>query len=184
MSGIKFVRRSVAIGLGALCIILAAGLGGELAYYVMSLNDKSTAYDNYVSAHAYSNTEHESLQQSYDSYVSTHTHNDTEYNALITPRLIGLISTQDVRPFLFGTPSLHVVGNLVNVGANAAYDAVLYVEAFQGSVLTFNTTISLGTISGDSFGNYVDASITYSGSALTKWHVWSAPPGIDWTSYG
>jgi hypothetical protein len=49
-----------------------------------------------------------------------------------------------------------------NVGTDTAYNATLYVEAFQGAVLTLNTTISLGTING---GNYtsVDSQVVYPG---------------------
>jgi hypothetical protein len=55
------------------------------------------------------------------------------------------------------------------------------VEAFQGRVLAFNTTISLGTINGESFAAYVDEKVPYVGSELTTWRVWSRPYGIDWT---
>jgi hypothetical protein len=101
-------------------------------------------------------------------------------DSLRNPWLIGVISAEDQRPW-YGQSSLHVYGPVVNVGANSANNAVLYVEAFQGAVLAFNTTISLGTINGRSFANYVDATIAYNGYRLTKWHVWSQPSGIDWT---
>jgi len=42
----KIVRRSVAIALGIICIILVAGLGVVMAYYTMAINDK----DNQISS--------------------------------------------------------------------------------------------------------------------------------------
>jgi hypothetical protein len=39
----KMVRRSVAIALGIICIILIAGLGVTMEYYTMAINDKSNA---------------------------------------------------------------------------------------------------------------------------------------------
>ena len=43
MSEKKTVRRSVAIALGIICIVLASGLVGALAYYVSLVNDKDNA---------------------------------------------------------------------------------------------------------------------------------------------
>jgi hypothetical protein len=37
----KMVRRSVAIALGIVCIVLIAGLGGAMVYYTMTINDKN-----------------------------------------------------------------------------------------------------------------------------------------------
>jgi hypothetical protein len=62
MSEKKVVRRSVAIALGIISIILIAGLGGAMAYYTMIVNDKNTTYDSYASNHTHTNSE-------YDNYV-------------------------------------------------------------------------------------------------------------------
>ena len=43
MSEKKTVRRSVAIAFGIICIVLASGLVGALAYYVSLVNDKDNA---------------------------------------------------------------------------------------------------------------------------------------------
>ena len=61
MSEKKVVRRNVAIALGIACIILIAGLGGAMAYYSMVVNDKNTTYGSYVSSHAHTNSEYDSL---------------------------------------------------------------------------------------------------------------------------
>jgi hypothetical protein len=64
------------------------------------------------------------------------------------------------------------------VGVNTAYNTVLYVQAWIGAVLAFNTTISLGTINGESYTS-VNSQVAYSGNALTTWQVWSRPIGIN-----
>jgi len=61
MSQMKIVRRSVAIGLGIICIILAVGLVGVFTYYTMTLNNKNSVYDDYVSNHSHSNSDYDSL---------------------------------------------------------------------------------------------------------------------------
>ena len=38
----KVVRRSVALGLGIICIVLIAGLGGELAFYFLMVSDRDS----------------------------------------------------------------------------------------------------------------------------------------------
>jgi hypothetical protein len=102
------------------------------------------------------------------------------YNSARVSKLIGTLNAVDSRP-IFQTSRLRVYGNVVNVGSDPANNAVFYVEGFQGAVLAFNTTINLGTISGESFAVYVDENVFYSGSPLTQWRIWSNPAGIDWT---
>jgi hypothetical protein len=46
MSEKKMVRRSVAIVLGVICIILAVGLAGAFAYYVPMVNDRNSMIAN------------------------------------------------------------------------------------------------------------------------------------------
>lgn len=189
MSQKKVVGRSIAIALGVACMILVIGLAGAVAYYTMMVNNKNADYDNIVDSKNKLETWLAGNITAYQNYMSTHSHTNSEYdslqssyNALRAPLLIGVLNTQDIRGW-FVTPSLHVYGNVVNVGRDTAYNAVLYVEAFQGAVLAFNTTISLGIIPGINFANYVDSSISYTGNALTQWHIWSQPAGIQWTWY-
>jgi hypothetical protein len=61
MSEKKVVGRGVAVGLGIICILLAVGLVGVFAYYSMTLNNKNSAYDDYVSSHSHSNSDYNSL---------------------------------------------------------------------------------------------------------------------------
>jgi hypothetical protein len=94
------------------------------------------------------------------------------------PKLIATIDAKDHRPWL-GTPYLHLEGFVCNVGNYPAYEAKLYVQAFQKDVLAINTFILMGTIGGEGV-HYVKSDITYTGDALTKCHVWSEPAAIDW----
>jgi hypothetical protein len=80
MSEKKVVRRSVAIALGIVCILLIAGIGGTTAYYTMVINDKNTTYDNYASSHSHTNSEFNTLNQTYQDYLGTHTHTNSEYD--------------------------------------------------------------------------------------------------------
>jgi hypothetical protein len=82
MSQKKLVGRSVAIALGIACIILLAGIGGVLAYYTMTINNKNTTYDSYASSHYHTNTEFNSLNTTYQDYAGSHTYSDSEYNSL------------------------------------------------------------------------------------------------------
>jgi hypothetical protein len=42
----KMVRRSLAIALGIVCILLIASLGGAMAYYTLTINDKNSKIDS------------------------------------------------------------------------------------------------------------------------------------------
>lgn len=147
-------------------------------------------YDSYVASHHHIDSEYYSLTNYVKQLETWLAGNITQlqsqidslqsdYDTLKAPKLIGVLSAEDSRPS-DDTPYLHVFGNVVNVGKDSASDSLLYVEAFQGQVLTFNTTISLGAINGESFATYVDEKVSYVGSELTTWHIWSRPYGIGW----
>ncbi len=192
MSEKKVVRRSVAIALGIACIILIAGIGGAVAYYTRIINDKNSTYNDYVETHSHTDTEYNSA---ISDYAANHHHSDSDYNSLQSnynslqsdysylklPHLVGNLDAKDNRPW-WGSPSLHVFGTVTNIGSDTAYNSLLYVAAFQGAVLAFNTTITVGTVNYGGFV-YVDSSIAYVGGALTSWRIWSQPWGIDWTWY-
>lgn len=88
------VRRSVAIALGIVCIILVAALGvvtymgysptitNSVTSLQNQLNQLQDTYNSYVASHHHTDSEYDSLQSTYNSYVSTHSHTDSEYNAL------------------------------------------------------------------------------------------------------
>jgi hypothetical protein len=78
----KVVARSVAIALGMICIIIIAGLGGAMAYYVTTIDDKDTKYSNYASSHSYTNDQYNSLDSTYQDYARNHAHTNDDYNSV------------------------------------------------------------------------------------------------------
>lgn len=90
----KMVRRSVAIALGIICIILVAALGvvtymgysptttNSVTSLQNQLNQLQDTHNSYVANHHHTDSEYDSSQSTYNSYVSTHGHTDSEYNAL------------------------------------------------------------------------------------------------------
>ncbi|HXX87196.1 MAG TPA: hypothetical protein VEH86_01970 [Candidatus Acidoferrum sp.] len=60
----KMVWRSVAIALGIVCIILVAGIGGTIAYYIGVVNDKNSQIDT-------QNSQLNALNSTYQNYLST-----------------------------------------------------------------------------------------------------------------
>jgi len=197
------MSRSTVIGLGIVCIILLVGLVGAMLYYNMQMktlsNDKNalTNYNSQLETWLAGNITQ--LQNQYNDYVASHHYTESEYNSLSSqntnlqgqvdslqnqvnsleaPKLIEVnLKADDNRPSQQQT-YLHVYGYVCNVGTDTAYNAILYVEAFQGTVLTFNTTISLGTINGGSYTS-VNSQVVYPGNFLTSWRVWSSPTGIN-----
>ena len=51
----KVVRRSVAVGLGIVCVLLIAGFGGVMAYYVSTHHHTDSDYDSLNSQNTYLN---------------------------------------------------------------------------------------------------------------------------------
>jgi len=87
---------------------------------------------------------------------------------LEAPLLINIsLSGSDIRP-LNQTPYLQVSGYIVNLHQKTAYQSQIRAIAYQGQVLTFDTRINLGTITGENF-TLVDARVYYSGENLTSW---------------
>jgi hypothetical protein len=93
MIGKKVASRSTAIGLGVVCIILIAGLGGIVFYYNMQLdtlnNDKAALadYKSKLETWLVGNitqlqSQRDSLQRDYNNYIASHHHTDSEYDAL------------------------------------------------------------------------------------------------------
>ena len=184
MSQKKLVGRSVAIALGIACIILLAGIGGVLAYYTMTINNKNTTYDSYASSHSHTNTEFNSLNTTYQDYAGSHAHSDSEYNSLSSqntnlqnqianleaPNLVRInLGESDNRPWL-GTPYLHIQSAITNVGTNTAFNCKLHVVLYQGATIAKDTYVLLGTISGGA-GISTTNDVQYSGSALTGWTI-------------
>ena len=64
MSEKKIVRRSVAIALGTLCILLIAGISGVIAYYMTTLDNNNVLHNDYVLGHSYTNYDYSILNAS------------------------------------------------------------------------------------------------------------------------
>jgi flagellar basal body-associated protein FliL len=142
----KVVRQSIAITLVVACILLIAGLGGAMAYYTKTINDK---YNNYASSHSYTNdqyvflnstlryyaethyyfnSDYENLNSIYENYVASHGHSNSEYdslqsqvNNLTAAELVSVNLLADDNRTIPATPFLHVHGYVVNFGTNTAY---------------------------------------------------------------
>jgi hypothetical protein len=86
----RMVRRSVAIALGIICIILVAGLGMALFIgYAPTSGSLQTTYNNYVADHHHTDedynqaqTNYQNEQSLYNTYVADHSHTDEEYNTI------------------------------------------------------------------------------------------------------
>jgi hypothetical protein len=139
-----------------------------------TLASNITSFSNYAILNIISL---EAQIQSLSSYITSL---NTQLDNLERPNFVSVsLMSSDNRPWL-QTPYLLVQGYLFNTGVNASTGTVLHVQAFQGSVLAFNTTVSLGTVYGRG-SVYVNSQITYTGSALTSWRVWTT--GFDETRY-
>jgi hypothetical protein len=200
MSEEKVVSRSVAVGLGMLCIIFMASLAGTIVYHTMMINNKDESYDDYVASHSYTNSEYDSLDATYQTYAGTHSHNNSEYDSLSSqntalqdqvnylqyqvknfqnevinlrsPRLIQVNWNEwDSYP-LFVAPCLEITGMLFNVGSDPAYCRLHVVLYQSGGGVANDTYVELGTIDGESW-IYVGTSVFYEGSfgPLTGWNV-------------
>jgi len=73
----KVIGRNVAIALGIVCIILIVSLGGAMAYYTMTINEKNATYDSYTSTHSHTNSEYDSL---FSQMIGMQVH----YDAIVT----------------------------------------------------------------------------------------------------
>jgi hypothetical protein len=175
MSEKKVVRRSVAIALGIICIILVIGLVGMFAYYTIGVNIGGITsggwekkYNDYAGTHHHSDDEYNSLQSNYNNYMASHHHTDDEYNSIVAPKLISVnLKAEDNRPW-FQTPYVHVYGYVVNVGSNTANDAKIHVILYQsGGAIAKDTYITLGSVNGESYTS-VDTKVYYEGSEITS----------------
>jgi len=200
MSEKKAASKSVAVGLGILCIIFIASLAGTIVYHTMMINNKNASYDDYVASHSYTNSEYDSLNATHQTYTETHSHNNSEYDSLRSqntvlqdqvnylqnqvknfqdevihlrsPKLIQVNWNEWDNYPLFVATSLEITGILFNVGSDPAYCRLHVVLYQSGGRVANDTYVELGTINGQSW-IYVDTSVFYEGSfgPLTGWNV-------------
>lgn len=184
MSERKVVRRSVAIALGTICIILAAGLISVFAYYTITINNQSAKHNDYVLSHSHTDSDYNSLstqlsnlsiiiqnqQNTIDSF------NESLFN-LEKPLLIGVgLKATDYG----GAYTFQITGYVVNTGQttaiNCSLNAYLTVYEIGTQSPTIYTIVEkyifLGTLP---YGNsmFVNQNVSYSGAGgpLSSWFV-------------
>jgi hypothetical protein len=106
MSEKKVVRRTDTLALGVICILLIAGLGGTMAYYTMTINNKDSAYNDYVSTHSHTDSDYNSLNSTYYNYMGNHHYNDSEYNSLNSSYANLQATTDQLQIWLDGNKTL------------------------------------------------------------------------------
>ena len=186
----KIVRRSVAIAIGIICIILAVGLVGAFAYYMPIVNDKNSMITDLQNLNeqlqTYLNGSNTLLFQTQIWLVDNNTYYTSQISNLqtqianlqnqlshFTGSILGFfdLTAEDNRT-IPETPYLHVNGTVHNFGIEQSEAlSFLYVAAYQNNgAKAIETMKSLNNISGQSSIN-VDLNFDYNGSALTSWTV-------------
>jgi uncharacterized coiled-coil protein SlyX len=98
MSQKKLVGRSVAIALGIACIILVAGIGGAMAYYMVTINskdktisqlnatikDQNNTIKQLITNVTNLQNQNANLNSTYYNYMENHHYSDSEYDSLIS----------------------------------------------------------------------------------------------------
>jgi hypothetical protein len=135
MSEKKMVRRSVAIALGILSIILVAGISGAIAYYSTTLNNSNALYNDYVLSHSHTDYDYNNLNATLDlvrSQVDDLTtilqlgKNDTVYPYLGELELPANFSTE---------PNIGEIGMVTNT--LGLYAGIVYVHVSSTSNETY-----------------------------------------------
>jgi len=186
----RMVRRSVAVALGIICIILAVSLVGAFEYYTPIINDKNSMITNLQNQNeqlqTYLNGSNTLLSQTQTWLVDNvtyytiqnanlQTQNANLQNQLshFTMPILGFsdLTAEDNRTTP-ETPYLHLNGKVHNFGIEqSGHLGFLYVEAYQNNgTKAIETMKFLDNISGQSSIN-VDLNFYYNGSALTSWTV-------------
>jgi hypothetical protein len=178
MSEKKVVRRSTAIGLGVLCIILLIGTVGAVVYYNNLVNSKDSTYNSYVSNHSHSDSD-------YNSYVSSHSHADSDYNSVTSQLSSANAQNTNLQTWLNGNvTALANANNQINslqsqlASANSQIDNLNSIIGLKQSTVWVKTyTLSQGngqtsywTFSA-SYAGYVSVLVESSTVAGTHVHV-------------
>ena len=179
--------RNAVIGVGILCAILLVALAYSVMNYTAMLQDKdrtiaslsgntNTSDGDTIIADLRNqinqkNAEIDRLNGIISQKDSEIASLNSQINSLKAPKVVKVnLKADDSRPFL-GTVSLHVYGELCNVGSNTANNVKLHVVAYQsGGVVAIDTYIVVGSMNGESWTS-VNGSPTYGGGALTSWDI-------------
>jgi len=194
-------EKKIAVGLGALSIVLVIALAGVVAYFSMFsnslINSKESEINELVTTKSNLNSQVFDLQvastdlhsQISDLEAANGHLNDQikDLNAQIenlkAPCLVNVglgAADEGTRPPF--APNLHVTGYVCNVGTNAAYNAKLHIVAYFASGATaIDTYLPLGNgiISGGT-PVQVDLNVTYTrAGTLASWKMtpqWTNSP--------
>lgn len=196
MSEKKAVRKSVAIALGTICIILVAGLGGAISYYTITINNKENEINSVNNTISQLNATITELNNRIAQLES----NLTNLQSQVEPKLVGIdLAAANINvseplyeqindptmpsppPRIVGWLSIpipNVSGHVYNVGIYTAYNCTIHVIAYLDSgVLAIDTHIPLGTIEGRSQVS-VNASITTALLPATNFTL-----TLQWTTF-
>jgi hypothetical protein len=166
----KMVRRSIAIALGIICIILIAGLGWAMAYYTMIVNNKNNTISSLSTSNSQLTTNNTNLQlwlngnitlleetqswlqgniTAYNAYVADHPNEQianlenyvSSLNADITSLYAKITNLTSI--INLGDSTVWVDDATVSQGASS-YSTWTESASYDGyvSVLVFNSTVS------------------------------------------
>lgn len=159
----KVVGKTFAIGLGIVCLVLAAGLVGAVSFYSIAINDKNEQYDNYVASHSHNDSE-------YNTLVSQNTSLQAQVNSLQAPDVLKVnLEGNDVY-LPSQTSHLHIYGYLFNGGTRTATGVRLHLVLYSLDYVANDTYVDVGSIGGRTW-TPIDANVDYDGSVgfLTGW---------------
>jgi TolA-binding protein len=181
----------VAIGVGALCVVLLIAIMAIYINYNSMLVNKdgeiSSLKDQLANAGIQPNpsvpnpdtsdkdaqiadlqNQVAQLQSENNNLNSQISSLQSQINSLKAANLISVnMKYEDNRPFLQDA-YMHVYGYVANTGTNTANNAKIHVIIYQGATVAKDTTVTLGSISGKSSAS-VDTKIYYTGSAITTY---------------
>ena len=172
--------KSAVIGVGVLCAVLLVALLYSVITYTAMLKDKDSTIAALTGQSSQVSSDKDAIiasQQSQISSLQSQIDNlQSQVNGLKSAKLIEVnLKAEDSRPFL-QTPRVHVYGDVVNVGSDAAVTAKIHVVLYQsGGVIAEDTYIDLGYIGGES-STSVDTNVFYEGSEITNQVV-----TLEWT---
>jgi hypothetical protein len=125
----KVVRRSVAVGLAIVCILLTAGLGGAMAYYVSTHHHTDSDYDSLSSQNT-------SLYNIVNLANSTVWVNDTT----VTQTASNYTSWH-----FYGSYAGYVLVSVQTSTTNTTYVEVIYSAVYSAYNINYDNTITVGT---------------------------------------
>jgi len=125
----KVVRRSVAVGLGIICILLIAGLGGALAYYVSTHHYTDSDYDSL-------NSQNTNLYNIVNLADSTVWVNDTT----VTQTASNYTSWH-----FYGGYAGYVLVSVQTSTTDTTYVEVIYSAVYSAYSINYDNTITVGT---------------------------------------